>query len=153
MRICLLLFALSGPLLAAGNPPATPVATRLPDAPLPPSLHRVLRDYEQAWRKGDAKALAALFAVDGFVLQSNHPPLRGRSAIEAAYAGQGSSPLRLRALAYAVEGNTGYIIGAYSYGNNVGDTGKFTLTLKRVGDGSWLIFSDMDNTSAPPRAR
>lgn len=32
-------------------------------------------------------------------------------------------------------------------------TGKFTLTLKRVGDGPWLIFSDMDNTSAPPRAR
>jgi len=27
------------------------------------------------------------------------------------------------------------------------------LTLKRVGDGPWLIFSDMDNTSAPPRAR
>ena len=59
---------------------------------------------------------AALFAEDGFVLQSNQPPVRGRSAIEAPYAGQGSSPLRLRALAYAVEGNTGYIIGAYSYG-------------------------------------
>ncbi len=52
-----------------------------------------------------------------------------------------------------MEGNTGYIVGAYSYGNNVGDTGKFTLTLKRVDDGPWLIFSDMDNTSAPPRAR
>lgn len=50
-------------------------------------------------------------------------------------------------------GNTGYIIGAYRYGSNEGDTGKFTLTLKRVGDGPWLIFSDMDNTSAPPRAR
>lgn len=128
-------------------------AQLLPDIALPAPLDRVLRDYEQAWRTGDAKALAALFAEDGFVLQSNQPPVRGRSAIEAAYGGQGSSPLRLRALAYAVEGNTGYIIGAYSYGNNVGDTGKFTLTLKRVSDGPWLIFSDMDNTSAPPRAR
>lgn len=128
-------------------------SARLPDTPLPAPLDRVLRDYEQAWRTGDAKALAALFAEDGFVLQSNQPPVRGRSVIEAAYAGQGGSPLRLRALAYAVEGNTGYVIGAYSYGNNVGDTGKFTLTLKRVGDGRWLIFSDMDNTSAPPRAR
>lgn len=87
------------------------------------------------------------------MLQSNQPPVRGRTAIEAAYAGQGGSPLRLRALAYAVEGNTGYIIGAYSYGNNVGDTGKFTLTLKRERDGPWLIFSDMDNSNAPPRAR
>ena len=134
---------------AEGAKPAQP----LPDAALPPALDRVLRDYEQAWRTGDAKELAALFAKDGFVLQSNQPPVRGRSAIEAAYAGQGSSPLRLRALAYSMEGNTGYIIGAYTYGNNVGDTGKFTLTLKRVGDGPWLIFSDMDNSNAPPRAR
>ncbi len=132
---------------------STKAAQPLPDAALPATLDRVLRDYEQAWRSGDAKALAALFAENGFVLQSNQLPVRGRSAIEAAYAGQGGSPLRLRALAYSVEGSTGYIIGAYRYGNNVGDTGKFTLTLKRVGDGPWLIFSDMDNGNAPPRAR
>lgn len=128
-------------------------SARLPDTTLPAPLDRVLRDYEQAWRTGDTKALAALFAEDGFVLQSNQPPVRGRSAIEAAYAGQGGSPLRLRALAYSVDGNTGYIIGAYRYGNNVGDTGKFTLTLKREGNGPWMIFSDMDNGNTPPRAR
>ncbi|TGW16004.1 nuclear transport factor 2 family protein [Stenotrophomonas maltophilia] len=153
MRICLLLLALSGPLLAADATPSTRSASPLPDAPLPPSLDRVLRDYEQAWRAGDARALAGLFAEDAFILQSNQPPVRGRDAIERAYAGQGGSPLRLRALAYSAEGNVGYIIGAYTYGNNVGDTGKFTLTLKRVGDGPWLIFSDMDNSNAPPRAR
>ncbi len=87
------------------------------------------------------------------MLQSNQPPVRGRSAIEAAYAGQGSSPLRLRALACSMEGNTGYIIGAYGYGSNVRDTGKFTLMLKREGDGPWLILSDMDNSNARPRAR
>ncbi|XKR63224.1 YybH family protein [Isoptericola jiangsuensis] len=139
--------------LLVGPAAAQQPATRLPDDALPPALDRVLRDYEQAWRTGDAKALAALFSEDGFVLQSEHAPVRGRAAIEAAYAGQGSSPLRLRALAHAVEGNTGYIIGAYTYGSNVGDTGKFTLTLQRVGDGPWMIFSDMDNTSASPRAK
>ncbi len=143
---------LASPAIAHDAENAKP-AQPLPDAALPAPLDRVLRNYEQAWRGGDARALAALFAEDGFVLQSNQPPVRGRTAIEAAYAGQGGSPLRLRALAYAVEGNTGYIIGAYSYGNNVGDTGKFTLTLKRAGNGPWLIFSDMDNSNAPPRAR
>ncbi len=143
---------LASPAIAHDAENAKP-AQPLPDAALPAPLDRVLRDYEQAWRGGDARALAALFAEDGFVLQSNQPPVRGRTAIEAAYAGQGGSPLRLRALAYAVEGNTGYIIGAYSYGNNVGDTGKFTLTLKREGNGPWMIFSDMDNGNAPPRAR
>ncbi len=143
---------LASPAIAHDAENAKP-AQPLPDAALPAPLDRVLRNYEQAWRGGDARALAALFAEDGFVLQSNQPPVRGRTAIEAAYAGQGGSPLRLRALAYAVEGNTGYIIGAYSYGNNVGDTGKFTLTLKREGNGPWMIFSDMDNGNAPPRAR
>ncbi len=142
----------AGPVVAQ-EPAAPSPAARLADVALPAALDRVLRDYEQAWRTGDAQALAGLFAEDGFILQSNQPPVRGRSAIEAAYAGQGGSPLRLRALAYTVDGNTGYIIGAYRYGNNVGDTGKFALTLKRVGDGPWLIFSDMDNTNAPPRAR
>lgn len=147
---------LSGLLLAApviAQQPAAPLPISLPDVPLPAALDRVLRDYEQAWRTGDAKALAGLFAEDGFILQSNQPPVRGRAAIEAAYAGQGSSPLRLRALAYAAEESTGYIIGAYTYGNNAGDTGKFTLTLKRVAGGPWMIFSDMDNTNAPPRSR
>jgi ketosteroid isomerase-like protein len=149
-RFAVILFCAA---LLAGPAAAQQPATRLPDDALPPALDRVLRDYEQAWRTGDAKALAALFTEDGFVLQSEHAPVRGRAAIEAAYASQGSSPLRLRALAHATEGSTGYIIGAYTYGSNVGDTGKFTLTLQRVGDGPWMIFSDMDNTSAPPRAK
>ncbi|MDT9583366.1 nuclear transport factor 2 family protein [Stenotrophomonas sp. SI-NJAU-1] len=142
---------LAGPVIAQAS--AAPLPISLPDVPLPAALARVLRDYEQAWRTGDAKALAGLFTEDGFILQGNQPPVRGRAAIEAAYAGQGSSPLRLRALAYAAEESTGYIIGAYTYGSNVGDTGKFTLTLKRVAGGPWMIFSDMDNTNAPPQSR
>jgi ketosteroid isomerase-like protein len=143
---------MAGPVVAQESAAPSPAA-RVADVALPAALDRVLRDYEQAWRTGDAKALAGLFAEDGFILQSNQLPVRGRAAIEAAYAGQGSSPLRLRALAYAAEETTGYIIGAYTYGNNVGDTGKFTLTLKRATGGPWMIFSDMDNTNAPPRPR
>ena len=151
-RSRLAVILLSG-LLMAGPVVAQESAARLADVALPAALDRVLRDYEQAWRTGDAKALAGLFAEDGFILQSNQPPVRGRAAIEVAYAGQGSSPLRLRALAYAAEETAGYIIGAYTYGNNVGDTGKFTLTLKRVAGGPWMIFSDMDNSNAPPQSR
>src|SRR3546814_2207834 len=57
--------------------PAT--GTEIPDVTLPPELDRVLRDYERAWRAGDAAALASLFTEDGFILQSNRPPIRGRS--------------------------------------------------------------------------
>lgn len=136
------------------GPTASATPRALPDVALPPELDRVLRDYERAWRAGDAAALARLFTEDGFVLQSNRPPARGWRDIEAAYAGQGGSPLRLRALAFAAEGTTGYIIGAYGYGDAPGDTGKFTLTLRRAAGGPWRIFSDMDNAgAAPPGSR
>ena len=123
----------------------------LPSVVLPAELDRVLRDYERSWRAGDAAALAGLFADDGFVLQGGRPPVRGRAAIEAAYAGQGGEPLRLRALAYATSDSVGYIVGAYGYGSDTADMGKFTLTLRRSRGGRWLVFSDMDNTSLRQR--
>ena len=128
-----------------------PAASSTPrDVSLPPALDRVLRAYERAWRARDAAALAALFAEDGFVLQGNRPPSRGHAAIQAAYANQGGSALRLRALAFASDDTIGYIIGAYGYGDDRTDAGKFTLTLRRKPGERWLIFSDMDNSNAPP---
>ena len=130
-----------------------PVAgIQLPSVELPPELDRVLRDYERAWRAGDAEALASLFAQDGFVLQSSQPPIRGRPAILAAYKDQGKGgPLQLRALAFNTTGKIGYIIGAYGYGNNPGFSGKFTLTLVREPGKPWLIFSDIDNMDSKPQ--
>lgn len=125
-------------------------AAVLPSITLPPALERVLRDYERAWGTRDAAALAGLFTPDGFVLQPNRPPVRGRAQLEQRYTGQGGGDLRLRPLAYATADSVGYIIGAYGYGDTPGDMGKFTLTLRRV-SGRWLIFSDMDNGNAPPR--
>ena len=114
---------------------------------LPPEVDRVLRDYERAWRSGDATAVAALFAEDGFLLQSGRMPIRGRAAIANAYKGQAGGPLRLRAFAYATSDTTGYILGAYGYGegDNVPDMGKYTVTLRRSRGGPWQLFSDMDN--------
>ncbi len=138
--------------LSAQDASKPAVVTELPGVALPPDLDRVLRDYERAWRAGDAAALASLFAEDGFVLQSDRPPIRGRPAIQAAYEGQGEGGLlRLRALAFTTADTIGLIIGAYSYGNKPGDTGKFTLTLRRAPGEPWLIFSDMDNLNAKPR--
>jgi ketosteroid isomerase-like protein len=122
----------------------------LPSVALPQELDRVLRDYERAWQAGDAAALAALFAGDGFVLSNGKPAVRGRDAIRAAYQHAGGI-LRLRALSYAVQDTVGYIIGAYGYGSDstVLDTGKFILALRRGGGGGgqWLIAGDIDNTN------
>jgi ketosteroid isomerase-like protein len=158
MNPCILaVFALVMTLMAGQHPiqneSKRTMSTELPDVALPPELDRVLRDYERAWRAGDTATLASLFAEDGFVLQSNRPPIRGRMAIQAAYKGHGGAPLRLRALSFAVADTIGYIIGAYGYDNMPGDTGKFTLTLRRSPGESWLIFSDMDNSNASSQHR
>lgn len=116
----------------------------MPSVTLPPDLDRVLRDYERAWRARDAAALAALFTPDGFVMRPGSPPVRGREAIERAYAGSGG-PLRLRALAYAADDTVGYIIGAFAGSDQQRDAGKFILPLRRATGGPWMIAADMDN--------
>lgn len=156
MQVTLLTLAAIGVTLLAApshaqQPPAPASRAELPDATLPPELDRVLRDYERAWRAGDSKALAALFTADGVLLQSDALPIRGRSAIEAAYADHRGSPLRLRAIAYATSDSVGYILGGYRYGDATRDMGKFTLTLRRAPGQPWLIASDMDNGNAPRR--
>ena len=121
----------------------------LPSVELPPALARVLTDYEAAWGRKDAAALAALFAEDGFVLSGGVPPVRGRAAIQKHYANAGG-PLSLRALAFSTSGDIGYIIGAFAMQKGAPDAGKFTLTLKKDAAGRWLIASDMDNPNSRP---
>jgi ketosteroid isomerase-like protein len=142
MRVILLTAFIATSAVAQQPSPQAPPSE--PSIKLPPELARVLTDYEAAWSKKDAAALAMLFAEDGFVLPNGSVPVRGREAIQKFYAGSGG-PLALRALAYAAEGKVGYIIGAFSGTPGEPDAGKFTLTLRKGGDGRWLIMSDMDS--------
>lgn len=135
--------------MSAHAQPATPAA--LPSVELPPELDAVLRGYERAFRAKDAQALTALFTEDGFALPEGRPPVRGREGLRQAFA-QVGGPLSLRALAYRQQGDLATVIGAYRFSDEGGgrDDGKFVLTLLREG-GTWRIFSDIDNASAPPR--
>jgi ketosteroid isomerase-like protein len=144
MSAVVLLIALAS-VGARGQEPAVQ-----PSVELPPDLARVLRDYEAAWSKRDPKALAALFAEDGYVLPNGGAPARGRAEIERFYTGHGG-PLFLRAFAYAAEGSVGYILGGYTGKAGAPDDGKFTLTLRKGGDGRWLIVSDMDSSNKRSR--
>jgi ketosteroid isomerase-like protein len=126
-----------------------PQAPPLPSVTLPEPLARVLTDYEVAWRNRDAEVLASLFTEDGFVLSNGVPPVRGRTDIRKHYAGQGG-PLALRALAFGIDGSVGYIIGGFARQKGDLDIGKFTLTLRKDGNGRWLIVSDIDNGNTRP---
>ena len=117
-----------------------------PTVQLPAELERILRDYEERWRNGQARELAELFTHDGFVLPSGRPPRQGREAIADGYGSTGGD-LRLRPISYATNGNTGYILGTYGYGEEGGDIGKWILAIRQDADGRWLIAADMDNAS------
>jgi ketosteroid isomerase-like protein len=126
--------------------PAAAPAQDHPSVTLPPALDRVLRDYEQEWRRGDAAALAQLFTPDGFALPSRKPAAKGREAIRAAYQGSGGG-LKLRAMSWATADTVGYIVGAFTYdGVPEGrDVGKFVLALRKGAQGKWLIAADIDS--------
>jgi ketosteroid isomerase-like protein len=145
-RLIPVLLAIGSIATAAAQP--SDLATE-PSVQLPPELARVLRDYEAAWSGKDARALAQLFAEDGYVLPNGSAPVKGRAAIERHYTGSGG-PLFLRAFAYATEGSVGYILGGYAGEKGRPDIGKFTLTLRKGGDGRWLIVSDMDSPNRRP---
>ena len=117
----------------------------LPTVELPPELGRVLRDYEQHWREGNVQGLVDLFTEDGFVARRGGW-IRGRQGLEQTLQGT-SSDLRLRAVAYEIDDRIGYIIGAYSYGADPwADRGMFILTVRKGGDGRWLITADLDGS-------
>lgn len=119
----------------------------LPTVELPPELDRILREYEQHWRAGDAEALAALFTEDGFVARRGGW-IRGTEGLRESLEGT-SSHLRLRAVAYEADNTVGYIIGAYRYGQESADRGMFILTLRRLQAGGWLITADLDGSIRP----
>jgi hypothetical protein len=62
-----------------------------------------------------------------------------------------SSDLRLRPIAWSVDGGVSYIIGNYGYGTDQGipDRGMFILTLRRGDGGRWLISADLDGAIRP----
>src|SRR5688572_3029517 len=97
--------------LACNAGPSTD-APALAAVSLPAELDRVLRDYESAYARRDASALAELFAEDGFLLQPGRPPIQGRTAIAAALEGEGGA-LALVPTAYRMGDSAGYIIGTF----------------------------------------
>lgn len=131
------------------HPSQRPSPEPLPSVELPPELDRVLREYEQHWRGGNAEALVALFTEDGFVARRGGW-IRGQAGLRDALQ-RTSSDLRLRAVAYAVDERVGYIVGAYGYGDQPGipDRGMFILALRRGEDARWLVAADLDGAVRP----
>jgi uncharacterized protein (TIGR02246 family) len=126
-----------------------------------PAVLKVADDYTKATLAGDVKAIAALYTEDGIELPPNHPPVKGRAAIEAYYTEQFASAKAtsfvLTHWESATHGSAAFDVGAYKQTMKPGDaaamsdTGKYAVILKKVG-GVWKVAYAIYNSDQPPAA-
>ena len=94
------------------------------------AIEAAVARYVAASNRGDADALAALYADDAMLLPPDHEPIKGRQAIG--------------------DGDIGYLVGRYHLpptDEEPADSGKYVMCLRRQRDGSWKLTADIWNRS------
>ena len=121
--------------------------TRSPTYPTPApqtsatAADQLTRDYEIAFNKGDAKALAALYTEDAVRLGPDNRMLRGRAAIQQFYVqdvGSGTTPkLTIRpARTRLLRDDVAVLEGAYELADGTGGVYVITALQER---GEWRM--------------
>jgi uncharacterized protein (TIGR02246 family) len=105
--------------------------------------------YTRAILAGDARGLAALFTVDGYLLPPHVPAAKGQAAIQQGYETLFRGPVKITEFALShteatIQGDLAYSVGTYTQrmslpdGKTVSDTGKHIAILKRI-QGEWKL--------------
>ncbi len=113
-------------------------------------IETAVRRYVAASNRGDADALAALYADDAMLLPPDHEPIQGREAIGAFWRQGTDEGLEVTTLTVDVDGDLGYLVGRYRLpptDEEPADSGKYVMCLKRQKDGSWKLTADIWNRS------
>jgi len=137
--------ALAVAVLAACGGRAAP-----PDPGARKAIEAAVQQYVAASNKGDADALAALYADDAMLLPPDHEPIQGRKAIGAFWRQGTDEGLQVTTLSVEVEGSIGYLVGRYNLpatDEEPADSGKYVMCLRRQRDGSWKLTADIWNRS------
>ena len=140
-----LMMALAGIALQGCNRAERPTETGSRKA-----IEAAIARYVAASNRGDADALAALYADDAMLLPPDHQPIRGRQAIGDFWRQGTDEGLQVTTLKVEVEGDLGYLVGRYNLpptDEEPADSGKYVMCLKRQRDGSWKLTADIWNRS------
>jgi len=122
-------------------------------------LDNIAKSYETAWAKGDAKAIAALFAADGKVLGADGNSVSGRAAIEKDLATQFAGPLKGSAIkivtvggGWALRPDVAIEHGTYEIhvGKDLAQAGVWMVTDAKGKDGWQLAATSSFVPQAPP---
>ena len=112
------------------------------------------RHFMDAFRRGDAKGLAALYTMDGQALPPNGEIAHGAQAVQAIWQGAmdaGLKEARLETIEAEQHDDTAYEVGRYTLlveGGQTVDTGKYIVIWRQEG-GQWKLHRDIWNSSRP----
>jgi uncharacterized protein (TIGR02246 family) len=111
------------------------------------------RKFEEAVAKGDAAAIAKLYAEDAEVLPPDSPPKKGRAEIQKEFAGMMAAfkKITLRTHEVYPMGNFALEVGSWKLedASGKGPEGKDMVLWKKNGS-TWQLYRDMWSDNAPP---
>ena len=115
------------------------------------------KQFIEAFNKGDAAAVAAMYSADARLLPPNGPMGEGRQAVQQFWQGAigaGAKMVSLETLHVESQGNLAFEVGRYTLtapktgGGAATDTGKYVVVWEREG-GGWRIAADIWNSDVP----
>src|SRR2546421_6819546 len=111
--------------------------------------------FMDAFKRGDAAAVAALYTNDATLLPPDNQMMSGREAIHSFWQGamkMGIKEAKLETVGVEAQGNLAYEIGRFALtiepggGGGTTLTGKYVVVWKERG-GSWRLHVDIWNTN------
>jgi uncharacterized protein (TIGR02246 family) len=134
---------------------AVPLAARAADGGAKAGIDAGNRKFEEAMAKGDAAAIAKLYAEDAEILPPNSPPKKGREAIQKEFAELVGAfkKITLKTREVYPMGNFALEVNSWKLEDAAGKgpEGKGMVLWKKTG-GTWQFYRDMWSGNAPPPA-
>ena len=152
-RVVLATFLLTLPMLLFVSCESAPEDT----AEVWQAIEAITEQYADAFKRGDAAAIAALYTEEAKVLPPNGPTIVGREAILNFYQGAidacDCNDFQLTTLEVGVARDLAYEIGEYATihpveGETIRRQGKYVYIWKRE-NGEWKLDVDIFNSSPP----
>jgi len=111
------------------------------------------KKFEEAVAKGDAAAIAKLYAEDAEVLPPDSPPKKGREAIQKEFSGLVAAFKKITLTTHEVYpmGNLALEVSSWKLedASGKGPEGKYMVLWKKNGS-TWQLYRDMWSENAPP---
>lgn len=111
------------------------------------------RKFEAAVARGDAAAIAKLYAEDAEILPPDAPPARGREAIQKEFTGLVGAFKKITLKTHEVHALGNFALEVSSWkledASGKGPEGKAMVLWKKNGS-TWQLYRDMWSGNAPP---